>query len=34
MLKLGGLARVRDLIADLRREYPQRRAMLDELDKF
>lgn len=34
MLKLGGLARVRNLIADLRREYPQRRALLDELNRF
>ena len=34
MLKLGGLARVRNLVADLRKEYPQRRALLDELDRF
>lgn len=34
MLKLGGRTRVRNLIEDLRREYPQRRALLDELDRF
>ncbi len=34
MLKMGGRNRVRNLIAELRREYPQRRALLDELDKF
>ncbi len=34
MLKLGGHTRVRNLIADLRRTYPQRRALLDELVRF
>jgi len=34
MIKLGARNRVNDLVAKLRKEYPQRRALLEELDRI
>ncbi len=34
MIKLGARKRVNELILSLRREYPQRRALLEEMDKI
>jgi hypothetical protein len=34
MIKLGASNRVNNLVANLRKEYPLRKALMDELDKI